>query len=101
MPATSAVFRSEVIGIPFEAFGAGAWAVIAIAGLLFVIAELSGPGGGRRGMAGFGLGDRDQGQAQVACFLEQAMQRGLVGYRAVDGGGAVAAVGEGQPVEPR
>src|SRR5690348_9645668 len=44
--------------------------------------------------------DRDQGQAQVACFLEQAVQRRLVGHRAVDDGGAVAAVGEGQPVEP-
>ena len=44
--------------------------------------------------------DRDQGQAQVARFLEQAVQRGLVGYRAMDDGGAVAAVGNGQPVEP-
>src|SRR5450755_460790 len=52
-------------------------------------------------MAGFDLGDRDQGQAQVARFLEQAMQRGLVGDRAVDDGGAVGAVGNGQPVEPR
>jgi hypothetical protein len=44
--------------------------------------------------------DRDQGQAQVAYFQEQAMQRRLVGYRAVDDGGPVAAVDEGQPVEP-
>ena len=28
------------------------------------------------------------------------MQRGLVGYRAVDDGGAVALVGEAQSVEP-
>jgi hypothetical protein len=33
-------------------------------------------------MAGGGVIDRDQGQAQVAYFLEQAMQRRLVGYRA-------------------
>jgi hypothetical protein len=64
------------------------------------IAELSGLGGGRLGMAGFDLRDRDQGQAQVARFLEQAMQRGLIGYRAMDEGGAVAVVGNGQPVEP-
>src|SRR5450631_2243770 len=51
-------------------------------------------------MVGFDEGDRDQGQAQVARFLEQAVERGLVGYRAMDEGGAVAAVGEGQPVEP-
>ena len=51
-------------------------------------------------MAGGDVIDRDQGQAQVAYFLEQAMQRRLVGYRAVDDGGAVAAVGQGQPVEP-
>src|SRR5215471_14550447 len=51
-------------------------------------------------MAGGEVIDRDQGQAQVAYFLEQSMQRRLVGYRAVDDGGAVAAVGEGQPVEP-
>ncbi len=47
------------------------------------------------------LGDRDQRQAQVADLLEQAVQRGLVDDRAVEDGGAVALVGEGQPVEPR
>jgi hypothetical protein len=46
-------------------------------------------------MAGGGVIDRDQGQAQVAYLLEQSMQRRLVGYRAVDGGGAVAAVSDG------
>src|ERR1044071_4660872 len=51
-------------------------------------------------MAGGGLVHRDQGQAQVARFLEQAVECGLVGYRAMDDGGAVAAVGNGQPVEP-
>jgi hypothetical protein len=51
-------------------------------------------------MAGFDVTDRDQGQAQVARFLEQAIERGLVGYGAVDDGGAVAVVGAGQPVEP-
>ena len=51
-------------------------------------------------MACGGVIDRDQGQAQVAYFLEQSMQRRLVGYRAVDHGGAVAAAGQGQPVEP-
>jgi hypothetical protein len=52
------------------------------------------------GMAGFDVIDRDQGQAHVARFLEQAIERGLVGYGAMDDGGAVAVVGEGQPVEP-
>src|SRR6266516_3337975 len=52
-------------------------------------------------MAGFDESDRDQGQAQVPRFLEQAVERGLVGYRAMDDGGAVAAMGNGQPVEPR
>src|SRR5690348_13815048 len=51
-------------------------------------------------MAGGGVIDRDQGQAQVAYFLEQSVQRRLVGDRAFDGGDAVAAAGEGQPVEP-
>ena len=51
-------------------------------------------------MARFDRGDRDQGQAQVAHFLEQAVQRGLVRYLAMDGGGAVAAVRDAQPVEP-
>src|ERR1035441_8804775 len=64
------------------------------------MAELPGLDGGHRGMAGFDVIDRDQGQAQVARFLEQAMERGLVGYGAMDEGGAVAVVGEGQPVEP-
>ena len=60
-------------------------------------AELSGPGGGRMGMAGFDVIDREQGQAQVARFLQQAVERGLVGYGAMDDGGAVAAVGEASP----
>jgi len=51
-------------------------------------------------VVGCELSDRDQRQAQVAHFLEQAMQRGLVGYEAMDDGGAVAVVGEDQPVEP-
>src|SRR5689334_9583789 len=63
-------------------------------------AELPGLGGRRRRMAGGGVIDRDQGQAQVAYFLEQSVQRRLVGDRAFDGGDAVAAAGEGQPVEP-
>jgi hypothetical protein len=46
------------------------------------------------------LSDRDQRQTYVAHFLEQAMQRGLVGYRAMDDGGAVAFVGETQSVKP-
>src|SRR5207249_6698645 len=69
-------------------------------GLLQWIDELPGPAGGRIGLAGFDLSDRDQRQAQVADFLEQAVQRGLVGYRAADDGGAVAGVGEAQSVKP-
>ena len=45
-------------------------------------------------------GDGDQGQAEVADPLEQAVQGGLVDHRAPQGGGAVALVGEVQPVEP-
>ena len=52
------------------------------------------------GMAGFDVIDRDQGQAHVARFLEQAIKRSLVGYGAMDDGGSVTVVGEGQPVEP-
>ena len=52
------------------------------------------------GLVGVDPGDRDQRQADVADLLEQAVQRGLVDDDAVDDGGAVAAGGEGQPVEP-
>src|SRR5580704_6698242 len=62
--------------------------------------ELSGLVGGRIGLAGFDLSDRDQRQAQVAHFLEQPMQRGLVGYRAINEGGAVVLAGEAQSVKP-
>ena len=51
-------------------------------------------------LVGLDLRDRDQRQADVAHLLEQAVQRGLVDDRAVDDGGAVALVGEAQPVEP-
>src|ERR1700759_926844 len=64
------------------------------------MAELPGLDGGHMGMAGFDVIDRDQGQAQVARFLEQTVERGLVGYGAMDDGGAVAVAGDGQPVEP-
>ena len=37
---------------------------------------------------------------QVAHFAQQAVQRGLVGHRAMHDGGAGALVGEAQPVEP-
>src|SRR5664279_4950036 len=52
------------------------------------------------GLVGFDPGDRDQRQACVAYFLEQAVQRGLVDDDAVQGGGAIAVGGEGHPVEP-
>ena len=64
------------------------------------MAELRGLGGGRCGMAWFDVVHRDQGQAQVARFLEQAVKCGLVGYGAMDDGGAIAVVSDGQPVEP-
>src|ERR1039457_6193951 len=100
-PATSAVFLAELIGIPFiGGFVAGIRPVLAMSSPFRETAELSGLGGGRLGMVRVDVIDRDQGQAQVARFLEQAVQRGLVGYRAMDDGGAVAAVSNGQPVEP-
>ena len=42
-------------------------------------------------MAGVEVIDRDQGQAQVAYFLEQSMRRRLVGYRTVAAVGNVRA----------
>src|SRR5579863_6005657 len=50
--------------------------------------------------AGLEVIDRDKRQAQVACLLEQAVECGLVGYGAVDDGGSVAVVSDGQPVKP-
>ena len=44
--------------------------------------------------------DRDQGGAEVAHLGEQAVQLGLVGHRAAQGGGAVVLADEGQSVEP-
>jgi hypothetical protein len=54
------------------------------------MAELPGLDGGHSGMAGFDVIDRDQGQAQIARFLEQAIERGLVGDGATDDGAAVS-----------
>jgi hypothetical protein len=51
-------------------------------------------------LIGVDLGDRDQREAGVADFLEQAVQGGLVGHRAEDERGAVGFVGEAQSVEP-
>ena len=48
---------------------------------------------------GLDLGDRDQWQAHVGHFLEQAIQCGLVGYRTMDDG-AAAPAGETQSVKP-
>src|SRR4051812_34064668 len=84
MPATSAVLLVGVIGIRPAAFVAGVWMV--------VVMSVS--------TSGIEVIDGDQGQAQVARFLEQPVQRGLVGYGATDDGGAVAVAGDGQPVEP-
>jgi hypothetical protein len=58
------------------------------------------PGWRALGLAGLDLSDRDQRQGQVADFPEQAVQRGLVGYRAADDGGAVVLIGEDQSVKP-
>src|SRR5712691_9977951 len=100
MPATSAVFLVEVIGILCAAFGAGVWMVVAMSVSISLMAELPGLDGGHSGMARLDKIDRDQGQTQVTRFLEQAIERGLVGYGATDDGGAVTVVSEGQPVEP-
>ena len=55
---------------------------------------------GTSGWSGSTRVTETSGRPDVAHLLEQAVQRGLVGDRAVDDGGAVALVGEGQPVEP-
>jgi hypothetical protein len=55
---------------------------------------------GTSGWSGSTLSDRDQRQTHVADLLEQAIQRGLVDHRALDEGGAVVLVGDGQSVEP-
>ena len=44
--------------------------------------------------------DRDQGGAEVAHLGEQAVQLGLVGHGATQGGGAVVFADEGQSAEP-
>ena len=44
--------------------------------------------------------DRQQWEAQVAHFRQQAVQRGLVSHGAMDQGGTRTLVGEAQPVEP-
>ena len=59
-----------------------------------------GSDGGRVGPGRVDASDRDQWQAQVAHFAQQAVQRGLVGHRAMDDGGAVAFVREAQSVKP-
>src|SRR5690348_525429 len=101
MPATSAVFLVELIGALFACgLIAGVWTVVAMAVSLSWIDELSGRGVGSLRMTGLDERDRDQGQAQVAYFLDQAVQRRLVGYRAVDDGGAVATAGKAHAVEP-
>ena len=64
----------------------------------FVGSERVGPG--VVGCVGRDRGERDQGDADVAQLLEQAVQRRLVDDRAADDGGAVVLVGEAQPVEP-
>src|ERR1035441_1031846 len=84
----------------FAVFVAGVCTVVAMSVSFSRIAELPGLDGGHMGMAGLDVIDRDQGQAQVARFLEQAIERGLVCYGAMDDGGAVTAAGKGQPVEP-
>src|SRR2546430_17224956 len=95
MPATSAVFLVEVIGILFASgFVAGVRTVMAMSVSFCETAESSGLGAGRLRMVGVDVVDRDQGQAQVARFLQQAVERRLVGYWAMDDGGAVAARSE-------
>src|SRR5688500_18290057 len=46
-----------------------------------------------------GLSDRDDWKPQVAQFLEEAVQRRLVGHGAVNDGGAIAHLGEAQSLE--
>ena len=42
----------------------------------------------------------DQGQAEIAYFAKQAVQRGLVHNRATEQSGPVALLSQGQPIEP-
>ena len=46
------------------------------------------------------LGDREEGETEVAESLQQPVQGGLVHDRASDGGGAVGSGGQSEPVEP-
>ena len=55
---------------------------------------------GSTGVAGVGLGDRQQREPEVAELVQQSVQRGLVGDRAAEDGGAVVGVGEVEVVEP-
>jgi hypothetical protein len=44
--------------------------------------------------------ERDQRQPEIAHFAKQAVQRGLIHYRATEHRDAVALLYEGEPVEP-
>jgi hypothetical protein len=55
---------------------------------------------GRIGLVVCDVNYRDQRQAEVLDFVEQSIQRGLVDDLAMDDGGAVGLVREGQPVKP-
>src|SRR5215210_9166718 len=63
------------------------------------VAVSAGSAGGM-GWVGVKPCDRDQGQPQVADPCQHAVQRGLVGERAGQDGGAVAGGGEAHAVEP-
>ena len=49
---------------------------------------------------GINLNDRDQWQAEITHFPEQAMQRGLIDHRARQDGCSVAFVGDAQALKP-
>ena len=51
------------------------------------------------GLIGCDLSDRDQRQADIAHFLEQAMECRLVGDKTMNRGGAVALMGKAESVK--
>src|SRR5947209_2110360 len=83
----SAVLRIGLIGL---------WVVVVVMSVAF-------PGEGRArpgGCVARDLAERDEGDADVAQLLEQAVQGGLVDHGATEDGDAVVLVGEAQSVEP-
>src|SRR4051794_32591314 len=93
MPATSAVFLMRSMGT----FG---WVVALDMSVPFLGGGRQWRRGGCRRSVGWDLPERDQGHADIAQLVKDAVQRGLIDDGTTDGGGAVVEGGDAQPAEP-